>query len=142
MNCNICNKRINNYYLMCDKCHGVSYLSCTIHKKNRHYRPTNTCDTVSTISCARHKSKRWHPQTNISIQNCHLCNKPCTPTNLSVQNSYNNLRNILKPKGYYFGKLRTTSSLSHQWTQNIFESYGPTLTFPHQRTQNSLKTTF
>ena len=35
MNCNICKKRINKDFLICDKCNGVFHLTCTKQKQNQ-----------------------------------------------------------------------------------------------------------
>ena len=108
MKCNICNKRIKEDYLMCDKCLHIFHSSCTKH--NQRHQHINTCNPVSSMKCAKRKLKRRHPQTSTSAQICHSCNKPWTPMNILVQNTnnntYNNLRGILKPKGYVFGNLR------------------------------------
>ena len=108
MKCNICNKCIKEDYLMCDKCLHIFHSSCTKHNQRHHH--INTCNPVSSMKCAKRKLKRRHPQTSTSAQICHSCNKPWTPMNILVQtttnNTYNNLRGILKPKGYVFGNLR------------------------------------
>ena len=109
MNCNICNNRIITDYLMCDKCNGVSHLSCAEIRKNHRFNITH--DILHT-NTTKHKLKGRFRQTNASNRICHSCNRPWTPISIPVQNSYNNLRHILQCKGYVLGPVRINSSIS------------------------------